>query len=79
MTIQIEREHEQFVRELVAAGSFADEAAVIEEALSLLRSREELRAKIQVGIDELDRGERIPAEQVLAELRARAAKKLANG
>ena len=33
--------------------------------------REELRKEIQIGLDELDRGEGIPAEQAVAELRER--------
>ncbi|HEY6327902.1 MAG TPA: type II toxin-antitoxin system ParD family antitoxin, partial [Blastocatellia bacterium] len=46
---------------------------VVRDGLRLIRMREEklkaLRQDIQEGIDELDRGERIPAEQVFAELR----------
>lgn len=34
---------------------------------------EEVRRKIQVGLDELDRGEGIPGDQVMAELKQKSA------
>lgn len=69
------------IRELVESGRYGSAAEVILDALSLLRDREFarkagqawLKAEIQKGIDEADRGELIPAEEVFADLRARIA------
>ncbi|MSR58852.1 MAG: type II toxin-antitoxin system ParD family antitoxin [Planctomycetaceae bacterium] len=71
MPVQITPESEHIVQSMIAAGAYETESAVIEEALRLLQQREQLRAEIQQGIEELDRGERIPAEVVFQELRAR--------
>jgi len=63
MTETLPADLQQFVREELAAGRYASPAEVIGEGLRLLRDRErrlqELRAEIQVGIDELERGEGI--------------------
>jgi len=69
MTVQITPECEQFVQQLVAQGAYSSNAAVVDEALRLLKHRDELRAEIRRGLDELDRGERIPADVVFGELR----------
>jgi putative addiction module CopG family antidote len=72
MNITLIPELEKFVREQVEAGNYADESAVVEAALLALRldhlgipdipggvpwTPETLRAAVQVGIDEADRGE----------------------
>ena len=70
------------VRELVESGEFDHPAHVILEGLALLEEHEltrkaldqKMRTAIQVGLDEADRGDVIPAEDALAELRARYAK-----
>jgi antitoxin ParD1/3/4 len=67
------------IRELVESGEFDHPAHVVLEGLALLEEHEmtkkaldkKLRDAIQVGLDEADRGEVIPAEQVMAELRTR--------
>ena len=67
------------IRELVESGEFNNAAEVVLEGLALLQqqelmrkaARDKLRADIQVGIDQADRGECVPAEQVFAELEAK--------
>lgn len=75
MQVTLPSELEQFVADQVQRGSFESPAEVICEGLSLLRERErqlaDLRAKLQEGADQLDRGEGIPAADVFAELRER--------
>jgi antitoxin ParD1/3/4 len=73
MSTTITPELEQIVQSLVATGDYRNEKEILTEALELLRRRDELRAEIQIGIDELDRGERIPAREVFDELRQRVA------
>jgi antitoxin ParD1/3/4 len=59
------------VQKLIADGKFRDEKEVIAEGIRLVVARERLHANIQAGIDQLDRGEGIDAEQVYAEARRR--------
>ena len=61
MSIQLPLDVEANIRQKVQRGSFVDEGQVVREALQLLDERERqldtLRAKINIGLDELDRGE----------------------
>ena len=59
------------VKKLIADGKFQDESEVIAEGIRLVVAREQLHADIQAGIDQLDRGEGIDAEEVYAEARRR--------
>ena len=75
MEVILPPELEQFVTQQVEQGAFESPAHVICEGLDVLRERqrqlEDLRAKLQVAADQLDRGEGIPATDVFAELRER--------
>jgi antitoxin ParD1/3/4 len=61
MTVEIPPEYQQFVQSVIARGGFQTEVQVVSEALRLLEERdrhvEALRREIQVGLDELERGE----------------------
>src|SRR5687768_9325558 len=61
MSIQLPPDVEASIRQKVQRGQFSDEGQVMREALQLLDERERqletLRAKIRIGLDELDRGE----------------------
>jgi antitoxin ParD1/3/4 len=63
MAIRIPEDIETRIQQKVAEGFFSDADEVIREAMRLLdrqeRQLEELRAKLQVGLDQLDRGERV--------------------
>nr|WP_225225380.1 type II toxin-antitoxin system ParD family antitoxin [Komarekiella delphini-convector] len=69
-------ELEQLVKDRVTSGRYHSVNEVIGEALRLLEERDrlqeqrlaELKAKIQVGIEELERGEGIDGEEVFAEI-----------
>ena len=66
----------------MAAGSYLSPSEVVGDALRLLRHHEleraaliaDLRQKIDVGIEQLDRGEFIPADEVFRGLRERNAR-----
>jgi hypothetical protein len=73
MAIEITPELESLVHGIFAGGGFASETELLSTALHLLKQREQLRADLKQGCDELDRGERLEAEQVFAELRQCAA------
>ncbi len=66
MAISIPDELQTFVSRGVASGRFRSEDEAVREGLNLLRQREEkleaLRADLQVGIDQLDAGEKSPLD-----------------
>ena len=61
MTVTLTPDLEAKIREKVERGDYPDANEVVREAMRLLDEREHqldaLRAKLQVGLDELDRGE----------------------
>ena len=59
------------IQKLIADRKFQDEQEVIAEGIRLVVAREKLHADIQAGIDQLDRGGGIDAEEVYAEARRR--------
>ena len=60
-TIQLPPDVAASIQQKVESGHFPDAAEVVREAMRLLdeeeRRLDELRAKLQVGLDQLDRGE----------------------
>lgn len=76
MNISLTKELEQLVNDKVNSGKYQSVSEVIGEALRLLDERDrlqearlaELKAKIRVGIEELERGEGIDGEEVFAEI-----------
>jgi antitoxin ParD1/3/4 len=76
MTIALQPEQEAFVQTQIATGFYANAAEVISEALRLLEKRnhydqwvETVRNKIDIAADQLDRGEGIDGETVIAQLK----------
>ena len=61
MTVEIPPEHQAFVKDAIARGEFGSETEVVGEAIRLLEERERRLAalcpEIQVGLDQLDRGD----------------------
>ena len=61
MTLTLPPELQAYVDRQVQAGKFASADAAVAEAVQRMKAREEmidgLRREVQVGIDELDRGE----------------------
>ncbi len=65
MTISLSSEQEKWIEQKVSSGKYSSASEVIDEALQLLEKRdqfrkkefEELREKIQVGIDQLENGQ----------------------
>ncbi len=84
MAIQIPADVEARIQQKVAEGFFPDADEVIREAMRLLdeqeRELEELRAKLQIGLDQLDRGEGIPfTPELMAKIRLEAAERYRRG
>ena len=82
MNITFKSEEEQLIQEKLKSGKYATAYEVIVEALRLLEERdkqyekwvEETREKVAVGIAQLDRGEGIDGEVVIARLREKLKK-----
>ena len=78
MNVQIDPAQQAFIHELVTSGKYASEAEVIQAGLRLLQEQaaqrsaelEELRQKIQVGLDDFERGDF--AELDMAAIKAKA-------
>ncbi|MEP3478126.1 MAG: type II toxin-antitoxin system ParD family antitoxin [Fuerstiella sp.] len=77
MAVTIPEELQSFVSRSVASGRFRSEEEAVTEALSLLRQRESrldaLRADFQVGIDQLDAGQKKPLDIEAIRRRGQAA------
>ncbi|MBC6477965.1 MAG: type II toxin-antitoxin system ParD family antitoxin [Hormoscilla sp. GM7CHS1pb] len=79
MTITLKPEQEAFVRQQLQSGKYRTIDDVIVKAFQLLAERdreylhwvEETRAKVELGIEQLDRGEGIDGAEVIARLRDR--------
>ncbi|HYX18031.1 MAG TPA: type II toxin-antitoxin system ParD family antitoxin [Nostoc sp.] len=77
MNIQIKPELEQIIQAQIATGRYANPEEVISKALKLLSEWEkgyqqwveETREKVEVAIEQLDRGEGIDGEVVVEQLR----------
>jgi antitoxin ParD1/3/4 len=72
MTVNITPEAEQLLAGIFASGQYANEAEVLTVALRLLGQHESLRRDLEIGCQELDRGERLDADNVFSSLRQRA-------
>ena len=75
MNVQVPKELEDYVQEKLASGECRSEAEIMDRALKLLqdydRCKAELDAELQKGLDSLDRGEGVSAEEVFDRLEAK--------
>jgi predicted transcriptional regulator len=51
---------------------YRDRAAAMDEAVELLRRRDQLRSDVRAGIEQADRGELLSADEVFTRLEERA-------
>ncbi len=70
MSIEISPENEQFIQHQLEAGTYKTRPELLDEAISLLKSRSQLKHDIQAGIDS---GPSIPADDVFRQLEQKAA------
>lgn len=84
MTMQLPADIETRVQEMVARGDFSDADAVIREAMRLLDEQEsrlaQLRAMLQTGLSQLDRGEGVRfTPKLVAQMRRDAEERFRRG
>ena len=63
MTVILPPQLEAMIEEKVTSGRYADASEVVEEALRLLDERdrfEQLRAELEIGLEQIERGEIVP-------------------
>ncbi|MFP4299355.1 MAG: type II toxin-antitoxin system ParD family antitoxin [Spirulinaceae cyanobacterium] len=76
MNITLNSEQQKFIQSQIKKGRYTDSQEVINKALELLEKQEqkyeqwltETRQKVQVGIEQLERGEKIDGEVAIAQL-----------
>ena len=79
MSITLTLEQERIVQNLLATGKYRESGEVIQAALTLLEEYgaqyelwiDDTRSKVEVGIQELERGEGIELDVVMAKLRTK--------
>ncbi|MBW4669435.1 MAG: type II toxin-antitoxin system ParD family antitoxin [Cyanomargarita calcarea GSE-NOS-MK-12-04C] len=77
MSISLTIELEEFIQSQVASGKYASTEEVIIAGIKLLEEREniykgrfeELKREIMVGVEQLERGERLDGREVIEKLR----------
>lgn len=70
MTIKLSSELDQFVKELVVAGTYPSKDDAVAEGLRLLMSREQLKAEIAKAAKQLDDGLGLEEDEVFDEIEA---------
>jgi putative addiction module CopG family antidote len=70
MNLDLPVEANDFVKGLVAQGKYQSEEEAVVDGIRLLMGREKLRGEIQVGIDQLERGESCDEQTVFTEVNA---------
>ncbi len=72
MAAEISPDNQQYLKQVVQNGTYRDQREALDQAIELLRRRDQLRGDIQAGIDQADRSELIPADIVFDRLVQRA-------
>lgn len=67
----LSHENQLYLTEAVAAGFYANSDLALDEAVGLLRMRDQLRTEVKRGTEQADRGELLPAEEVFDRLQQR--------
>jgi len=81
MNVSLTPKLEQLIERKVQSGRYQTASEVVREGLRLLDDQdrlrelqvEEVRKKIRTGLDQLDRGEGLPGEQIHAEMKRKSA------
>lgn len=79
MNITLNSEQEQFIQSQIAKGKYLNIQQVIDSALKLLEKQDqsyeqwlnETRQKVKIGLEQLERGEKVYGEIVIAQLEAK--------
>ena len=83
MTVTLTPEQEKFVAERMSRGGYSSPEKVLDEGLKLIEQKEEyerrhaeLKREIQIGVDQINRGEFVDGRQALAQIREKNQQRL---
>jgi antitoxin ParD1/3/4 len=73
MATDLSPENEQFIQTAIASGLYHNRGEALDMAVDLLKKREQLIRDVNLGIEQLERGEGTPLdiEEIKAVVRAR--------
>lgn len=71
MSIESNSSQSDRIQQLMKAGGFTDEAAVVTAALDLLERKQRLHALIQEGLDDIKAGRFVEMDEAMRSIRAR--------
>jgi antitoxin ParD1/3/4 len=73
MATDLSPENEQFIQTAIASGLYHNRGEALDQAVELLKKREQLIRDVNLGIEQLERGEGVPfdVEEIKASIRAR--------
>ena len=79
MNITLSPEQEKFIQSQIARGKYTNIQQVIDSALKFLEKQDqnyeqwldETRQKVKVGLEQLERGDKVDGEVVIAQLEAK--------
>ena len=69
MPTDLTSQQQSIVDSLASSGRYSGDVQVLDEALELLRQRDDLRERLKIGIDQLDQGDRHSLDDVFAAIR----------
>ena len=69
---EISNDNAEYIDNAVRRGAYSNPTEALNEAVGLLKQRDQLRAEVRSGIDQANNGELLPASEVLARLEKRA-------
>ena len=72
MSLGLSPDNQQFLNNAVEAGRFSTTADALDEAVRLLRKKDEFEKAVIAGIEQADRGELLDGESVMAKFMQRA-------
>jgi Arc/MetJ-type ribon-helix-helix transcriptional regulator len=72
MPNDISPDNARYIAEAVERGVYASDAEALDEAVTLLKKRDQLRSDILFGMSQADKGELLPGDEVFERLEQRA-------
>ncbi len=71
MASELSPDRDAVIEQLVAGGIFPDRHQALNHAVDLLREEAETHAAIREGLDSIERGDEIPFDEAIRDLRLR--------
>ncbi|HWL95591.1 MAG TPA: hypothetical protein VNT79_18880 [Phycisphaerae bacterium] len=68
MNVGISADNEQFIATSLGSGRYTDSAALLNEAIALLKRRDEIIRAVDAGVDQLDQGDVVDGDHVFNRL-----------